>query len=140
MTNEEVEVVAEELARSGGLSWCPGRAQGSLMQVVTSHYREQARVVIAALDHLRTGGGDTSQVPDAQRVGPPDALHRDPVSDVRPGATIIYRPSGDQRASPSRIVEIQGDRTYLAPIVRTCVGWVSLERLEPSTEEPASDS
>ena len=52
-----------------------------------------------------------------------------------PGATVIYRPLGDRRAYPCRIVEIQGDRTYLAPILRTCVGWVSLERLQPSADE-----
>ncbi len=140
MTDEEIEVVAEELAKSGGLSWYPGRGQGSLMRLVTDHYREQARAVIAALDHLRRGGGDTSQMPDARRVRPPGALHRDPVSAVRPGATIIYRPSGDQRAYPCRIVEIQGDRAYLAPILRTCVGWVSMERLEASAAEQTPDT
>lgn len=108
--------------------------------MVTDHYREQARVVIAALDHLRTGGGNTSQVPDAQRVGPPGALHRDPVSDVRAGASIIYRPSGEQRAYPCRIVAIQGDRAYLAAILRTCVGWVLMERLEAIPDEQTPHS
>jgi hypothetical protein len=102
--------------------------------VVTDHYREQARVVIAALDHLRTGG-DSSQMSEARRVGSPGASHRDMVNDVRPGTTIIYRPSGEQRASPCRIVAIQGDRAYLAPILRTCVGWVSMERLEAIPNE-----
>ncbi len=135
MTDEEIEVVAEELAKSGGLSWYPGRGQGSLMRLVTDRYRDQARAVIAALEHLRRGGGDTSQVPDARREGSPEAVHHGSVGDVQPGATIIYRPSGEQRAYPCRIVEIQGDRAYLAPILRTCVGWVSMERLEASAAE-----
>jgi hypothetical protein len=109
------------------------------MRVVTDQYREQARAVIAALDHLRTGG-DSPQMSEARRVGSPGAFHRNPVSDVRPGATIIYRPSGEQRAFPCRIVAIQGDRAYLAPILRTCVGWVSMERLEAITDEQPPDS
>jgi hypothetical protein len=31
MTAEEIEVVAEELAKSSGTSWNPGRVQGPLM-------------------------------------------------------------------------------------------------------------
>jgi hypothetical protein len=127
MTDEEIEVVAEELAKSGGTSCYPGRVRGPLMRVVTDHYREQACAVIAALDHLRTGG-DSSRTLDARRMGPPETFQRNSVGDVRPGATIIYRPSGEQRASPCRIVEIRGDRAYLAPILRTCVGWVLMER------------
>ncbi len=138
MTDEEIEVVAEELAKSGGLSWYPGRTQGPLMRLVTDHYREQARAVIAALDHVRTGG-DPSRSPAPQRERSPEAVHRGWARDVRPGATIIYRPSGDQRAYPCRIVEIQGDRAYLAPILRTCVGWVSIERLQPQTGEQVTD-
>jgi hypothetical protein len=139
MTDEEIEVVAEELAKSGGTSWYPGRVQGPLMRVVTDQYREQACAVIAALDHLRTGG-DSSQMSEARRMGPPETFHRNSASDVRPGATIIYRPSGEQRTSPCRIVAIQGDRAYLAPILRTCVGWMSMERLEPSPDEQTPDS
>ena len=140
MTDEEITVVAEELAKSGKPSWYPGRVQGPLMRVVKDHYREQARVVIAALDHLRTGGGDTSQMPDARRDGTPGAFPRNPMSDAQPGATIIYRPPGDQRAYPCRVVEIWGDRAYLAPVLRTCVGWLSMERLEPSTDQQTSNS
>jgi hypothetical protein len=134
MTDEEIEVVAEELAKSSGLSWYPGRAQGPLMRLVTDHHREQARVVIAALERLRAGE-DSCWAPDLQRDGPQETIHRGPVSEVRPGATIIYRPPGDQRAYPCRIVEIRGDRAYLAPIVRTCVGWISIESLQVSVDE-----
>jgi hypothetical protein len=54
--------------------------------------------------------------------------------------TVIYRPPGEQRAYPCRIVEIQGNRAYLAPILRTCVGWMSIERLQVATEEEVSDT
>jgi hypothetical protein len=139
MTDEEIEVIAEELAKNGGPSWYPGRVQELLMQVLTDQYRTQARVVIAALDHLRTGE-DTSQMPDARRDKTPGAFRRKLVDDVRPGATIIYRPPREQRAYTCRVVEIQGTRTYLAPILRTCVGWVSMERLEASTDDRSPDS
>jgi hypothetical protein len=139
MTDEEIEVVAEELAKSGGLSWYPGHTPGPLMRLVTDHYREQARVIIAALERLRAGE-DSCWAPDLQRNGPQETIRRGPVSEVRPGATIIYRPPGDQRAYPCRIVEIRGDHAYLAPILRTCVGSVSIERLQASTDERVPDS
>jgi hypothetical protein len=138
MTEEEIQFVAEELAKSGGLSWYPGRVQGPLIGLVTYHYREQARAAIAALDHIRTGG-DPSRSPAPRPEGLPEAIHRGSARDVRPDATIIYRPLGEQRAYPCRIVEIQGDRAYLAPILRTCVGWVSIERLQPQTEVEVTD-
>jgi hypothetical protein len=40
MTEEEVEVVAEELAKIGGTAWCSGRGRGPHLRVVTSRYRE----------------------------------------------------------------------------------------------------
>jgi hypothetical protein len=128
MTVEEVEVVAGKLAKVGGVSWYPGRQQGPLMQVVTDRYRAQARVVIAALERIRTGSEPTCSQ-DLGGDGPQKIISGVSSDQVRPGATVIYRPLGDRRTSPCRIVEIQGDRTYLAPILRTCVGWVSLERL-----------
>ena len=135
MTDKDIAVVAEELARNGGTSWYSGRVQGPLMGVLTDHYCEQARVVIAVLDHLRTGGGDTTQMPDARMDGTPGAIRRKLVGDVRSGATIIYRPPEEQRAYPCRVVEIQGTRAYLAPIFRTCVGWIWIERLEAIPDE-----
>jgi hypothetical protein len=106
MTDEEIEVVAEELAKSDGLSWYPGPVQGPRMGLVTDHYREQARAVIAALDHVRTGG-DSSRSPTLRREGSLEAVHRGSIREVGPGATIIYRPPGDQRAYPCRIVEFR---------------------------------
>lgn len=36
MTEEEVDVVAEELAKMGGTAWYPGRQQGSLLRAGVS--------------------------------------------------------------------------------------------------------
>jgi hypothetical protein len=89
MTDEEIEVVAEELAKSGGTSCYPGRVQGPLMRVVTEHYREQACAVIAALDHLRTGG-DSPQMSEARSV------MFDP---ARPSSIVPQESSGHPRAA-----------------------------------------
>jgi hypothetical protein len=59
MTDEEVEVVAQELAKAGGISWYPGRQTGTMLRVVTERYRDQARVVIQSFDNLRAAGGCT---------------------------------------------------------------------------------
>jgi hypothetical protein len=55
--------------------------------------------------------------------------------DLKPGATVIYRPPGDRRAYSCRVVEIEGNRAYLAPILRACTDWVSIEHLMPSSKE-----
>jgi len=41
MTDEDIEVVAEELAKRDGLSWYPGRRQGPLTRLVTDCYRDK---------------------------------------------------------------------------------------------------
>jgi len=131
MTEEEIEVVAEELAKIGGVSWYPGREKGDLIRVVCDRYRDRARLAIEALERYRAGR-DASLVQDNER-GPgtaaPDYSHNE---DIRPGSTVIYRPPGDRRAYPCRVVEIEGNRAYLAPILRACTEWVSIEHLVPS--------
>ncbi len=122
---EEVDVMAEELAKTGGITWFPGRQRRhSTVGLVTEHYRARARVVLATLDRLR--GRQEPDAPDHGGMG-------------RPGATVIYRPAGERRAYPCRVVEIRGERAYLAPIIRLCVGWVSVERLEPAPDGEAID-
>jgi hypothetical protein len=51
---------------------------------------------------------------------------------------VIYRPAGDQRAYECRVVEIRGSQAYLAPILRTCIGWISIENLQVPPEDEAS--
>jgi hypothetical protein len=126
MIDDEVEVVAEELAKIGGVAWYPGRQQGP-------------SAVISTLDRIRTGRNrPVSQ--DLSGTGPQQVASGVPPGHLRPGATVIYRPPGDRWAHPFRIVEIRGDRAYLAPILRLCVGWVSVERLQPAADEGAHDS
>src|SRR4051794_18808226 len=107
MTDEEVEVVAEELAKVGGTAWHPGRGQGPFLRAVTERYREQARAVIATLERLRASNEaaiplDHGKAGDQEGADPsrPNAI-----PDIRPGATVIYRPVGDQRAYQCRVVE-----------------------------------
>lgn len=140
MTEEEVEVVAEELAKIGGTAWYPGRQQGPLLREVTERYREQARVVIAALEHKRASGA--AAIPADLMVRKnrdiDKASRTDAIPDLQPGATVIYRPAGDQRAYPCRVVEIRGSQAYLAPILRTCIGWISIESLREPQADKAS--
>lgn len=136
MTEEEVEIVAEELAKIGGVSWYPGREKGTLMRVVSDRYRDRARIAIEALDRYRA----SQKTPVVQDNGyreihpsqhSPSAASKD---EIRPGSTVVYRPPGDRRAYPCRVVEIEGSRAYLAPILRACTDWVSLEHLTPQGE------
>jgi hypothetical protein len=140
MTEEEIEIVAEELAKIGGVTWYPGREKGTLMRVVCDRYRDRARVAIEALDRYRS----SQQASLSQDNGQADRLstsskthaktHAPTRDEIRPGTTVIYRPPGDRRAYSCRVVEIEGNRAYLAPILRACTEWVSIEHLVPSQE------
>lgn len=131
MTEEEIEIVAEELAKIGGVSWYPGREKGTLMRTVTDRYRDRARIAIEALDRYRArqkaalvqDNGKSNIVASRQASASKD--------EIKPGSTVVYRPPGDRRAYPCRVVEIEGSRAYLAPILRTCTEWVSIEYLMP---------
>jgi len=136
MTEEEIEIVAEELAKIGGVTWYPGREKGTLMRVVCDRYRDRARVAIEALDRYRCGrqaslSQDNGQADRLSTSSKPHALTHD---EIRPGTTVIYRPPGDRRAYSCRVVEIEGNRAYLAPILRACTDWVSIEHLVPAQE------
>ena len=139
MTEEEVEVVAEELAKVGGIAWYPGRQEDSLMRVVTERYRDRARVAIAALERLHAS--KLAAIAQDRRMserGPANdflASFEEGDEDLKSGATVIYRPPGDRRAYSCRVVEIEGNRAYLAPILRACTDWVSIEHLMPSSKE-----
>lgn len=137
MTDEEIEVVAEELAKIGGVAWYPGREKGTLMRVVSDRYRDRARIAIEALDRFR----ESKQALPSQDNGMEKQHSVDapllPVAsnDIKPGTTVVYRPPGDRRAYSCRVVEIEGSRAYLAPILRACTDWVSIEHLMPSPAE-----
>jgi hypothetical protein len=57
MTDEEIDIVAQELAKIGGTSWYPGRQPGRMLRVVSERYRDQARALIQAFDQYRLLGG-----------------------------------------------------------------------------------
>lgn len=139
MTQEEIEVVAEELAKIGGVTWYPGRERGTLMRVVCDRYRDRARVAIEALERHRAArqaslSQDNEKPVTLSTISAPASQAHD---DIRPGATVIYRPPGDRRAYSCRVVEIKGNRAYLAPILRACTDWVSIEHLMPSQADEA---
>lgn len=136
MTEEEIEIVAEELAKIGGVAWYPGREKGTLMRVVSDRYRDRARVAIEALDRYRANQRamvfqDNGHSEPSEPSLPPGAT---PTEQIKPGSTVVYRPPGDRRAYPCRVVEIEGSRAYLAPILRACTDWVSIEHLTPQAE------
>jgi len=138
VTDEEIEAVAEELAKAGGTSWYPGRTRGALLRPVSERYRDRARLAIAALDRVRAGrdkaaGAQPSEPPSPQSgvpAGRPDRI------DV--GTTVVYRPPGDQRAITCRVEQIEAGRAYLAPVPRPDIGWVSLESLHPLEGVPST--
>jgi hypothetical protein len=39
VTEDEIEAVAEELAKAGGVAWYPGHQRGPLLKVVSDRYR-----------------------------------------------------------------------------------------------------
>ncbi|MEE1611062.1 hypothetical protein [Microvirga sp. CF3016] len=136
MTEEEVEIVAEEMAKIGGVTWYPGREKGTLMRVVCDRYRDRARVAIEALDRYRAGQQPTlaQDNVEVERHATTSTPHPPVHEDIRPGTTVIYRPPGDRRAYSCRVVEIEGNRAYLTPILRACTEWVSIEHLVPDQE------
>jgi hypothetical protein len=136
VTEEEIEAVAEELAKAGGTSWYPGRTRGALLRPVTERYRDRARLAIAALDRVRAGHG--GEQPDAQQEPPPQGLSESGPDHVNVGATVVYRPPGDQRAITCRIERLEEGRAYLVPMLRPDVGWVSLDTLHPLGPESAT--
>ncbi len=137
MTEEEIEVVAQELAKVGGLSWYPGRTKGPLLRTVSRRYRDRARVAIAALERLRASTESTATVggtPASTAISSGNT-EIDPGDHLQVGAVVVYRPPGEQRATPCHIEKIEDGRAYLVPCPRCAVGWVSLDDLSSDAAE-----
>jgi hypothetical protein len=131
MTNEEVEAVAAELAKAGGVSWHAGQERGPL-RLVMDRYRDRARLVIAALERLRAAkqGISPGEI-KVEQPGPGAQANLEPVSGdvVSAGSLVLYSPPGDKRTYPCRVEKVVGGRAYLIPEIPTCTGWVDLENL-----------
>jgi hypothetical protein len=135
MTDDEVEAVAAELAKAGGVSWHSGQERGPL-KVVMDRYRDRARLAIATLDRLRAAKQSTS--PGEIRAEHPRTGaegNAEPVLEnaVSTGSLVLCRPPGDKRSYPCRVEKVEGSRVYLVPELPTCTGWVDLTNLSHLT-------
>jgi hypothetical protein len=137
VTDEEIEVVAQELAKVGGVAWYPGRTTGPLLRPVGQRYRDRAKVAIAALERVRASkeGGTAVDGTPASTEMSSGSIEIDPGDQLQAGAVVVYRPPGELRATPCRIEKIEDGRAYLVPCPRSDVGWVSLADLSPDTTE-----
>jgi hypothetical protein len=129
MTDDEVEAVAAELAKAGGLSWHSGQERGPL-KLVMDRYRDRARLAIAALERVRAAKQGISPDLAEQHHRTPQA-NPEPLSEdaVIVGSLVLFRPPGDKRTYPCRVQRVDGSRVYLTPELPTCTGWVDLETL-----------
>jgi hypothetical protein len=138
MTEDEIEAVARELAKIGGLSWYPGRTRGPLLRAVSERYRDRARVAITALERLRAGKGGTAAPQGSPEAAGTTSQASEPGDHLQIGAVVVYRPPGDRRAMPCRITRMDEGRAYLVPCPESDIGWVSLDDLVPPTAAPQS--
>jgi len=128
MTDDEIQAVAEELAKVGGLSWYPGRPRGTFLRAVSQGYLEQARAVIAALDRMRASTPQVSidqETPSARSVSH-TCPTSDPTDKLTVGAVVEYHPPRDKRALTCRIEELKDGRARLKPLAKPDIGWVTL--------------
>jgi hypothetical protein len=131
MTDEEIEVVAAELAKAGGLSWHSGQERGPL-KLVMDRYRDRARLAIATLERLRAAQqGNAPDPAETEHSGRSAKANPEPVADavISVGSLVLYCPPGDKRTYPCRVEKLEGTRAYLVPDLPTCTGWVDLETL-----------
>jgi hypothetical protein len=133
MTENEVEVVAEELAKVGGTTWHPGRERGPLLRAVSERYRDRARVAIAALDRLRAKSENAAAPQEPAAESPVETSGEN----VQVGVVVIYRPPLDQRAITCRVEKVEDGRAYLVPCTLPDVGWVSMDTLHPLNAKDA---
>lgn len=127
MTEDEIKVVAELLAKIGG-TWYPERADSGPRPVGNRH-RDVARLIIGAVERARathSDGPDNTSQPDE----PPQVGGVDTATGLSVGASVMYRPPGDKRTIACRIEKIEEGRAYVVPDHRE-VGWVSTHTLLP---------
>ena len=138
MTDDEVEAVAEELAKAGGVAWYPSRTRGPLQRIVSDRYRDRARLAIAALERYRAHKAGMAPPDNIEARPPQGSTASDGILQV--GTTMVYRPPGEQRAYPCRVEKIEGGKAYLVPYLRPWTSWVPIQDLTPVSPEEDSTS
>lgn len=140
MTDDEIDFVAAELAKAGGISWYPGREHGPL-KLVTERYRDRARLAIAALDRFRARQAGSSQSDQTMHepADPNTNAASGSANSPQVGTMVLYRPAGDRRAYLCRVEKIEEGRAYLAPDLKACSGWVDIQQLSPAPIDDAPD-
>jgi hypothetical protein len=136
VTEDEVEAVAEELAKAGGVAWYPSRARGPLLRIVSDRYKDRARLAIAALERYRAHKAGMAPPDGMETRQPPESTASDGALQV--GTTVVFRPPGEQRAYPCRVEKIEGGQAYLVPYLRPWTSWVPIENLTPVLPEEDS--
>lgn len=128
MTEEEIKLVAEMLAKIGG-NWYPERAQ-SAPRAVNNRHREVARIIIEAVD--RSQAADRAAEGSPPPEGPRDVAAPNEIEsgELHVGASVLYRPPGDKRMLACRVEQLEGGRAYVVPELRE-IGWVSTHSLLP---------
>jgi hypothetical protein len=139
MTDDEIDFVAAELAKAGGISWYPGRERGPL-KLITERYRDRARLAIAAIDRYRAGQSGTAgqHSLEGEQPEPGTTVASSPSYSPKIGSMVLYRPAGDRRAYLCRVEKIEGSRAYLVPELKTCSGWIEIRHLSPAAAGEAS--
>jgi hypothetical protein len=135
MDEQEIEVVAEELAKAGGVAWHPGRTTEPVLRIVNDRYPDRARLAIAALERWRArrfGSAHLTVQPPEPSSRPQD--EREGRSGLQVGAGVIYRPPGDKRAMACRVERVEKGRVYLVPRPIPDIGWIDVNTLQPSGE------
>ena len=131
MTDEEVELVAELLAKVGG-SWFPERTRPAL-RTINNRHREVARLIIAEIERSRkasqqVAAENSSPAPKASSGN--DSFNFANEDQLYVGATVVYRRPGEKRATTCKIEKMDHGRAYLVPYHRE-IGWVSTHTLLP---------
>jgi hypothetical protein len=124
-------MTGEDAAKTGRACWYSGHAQGDLIKAAAGRCRNLSHADLAAPEPMMAGSAAALCSIGTKRAECMAAGSAEPrtIHHIRPEASVIYTCAGDPGACPRRAVEISGSRAYLAPILRICVGWISMEYL-----------
>jgi hypothetical protein len=135
MTEDEVEAIAELLAKVGG-TWYPERTRPALRAINKRHW-DVAKLVLTELEQLRSADQEAGSRDDSthNRLDEANTLNLVGNDQLYVGATVVYRPPGEKRAITCSIEKMEQGRAYLVPAHRE-IGWVSTQTL--SLQKPES--